>query len=581
MLCKYSCIQVRRLNKIARFVNIAATSGPQLLTTEQAEDFVKQLLYSFLTGLALTTGVSLFIFPLSCRKIVTMQMAAYITALRSTLQAYKAYFQRMETVDMFDHPSSKKERDKRTRSSQQPEAEALKKVCASITELHGKLHGDLPFAKRELAYGKLTPDDFEGIFKHLREVMMPIVSLASLVDLFNRQSELNYWNGQSVDSSKKVETQRMKLVEEWNEILQATHESFAEIINAVDQGLEHVLLRLQFVKPPEKERSPEETDTEARGDLARPGDLSFADYFENQCDVFYHGKSTILRQWIESGGVKLRNNFFEESNPHSDPQLQEINKQRTYVRNCRQGQLYVFFYIVFLLNSIARANLEFVRFVDKLNLAVVKNKPIVPGERRLRKWIRKAFKVPNADHNDDTALAGINGKYPVYLSSAFSIKRNPEHLPPKNAWEKFGDCIRAVSHFLRSPESAFGFRCACATMSIAIISYLRDTQRFFIEQRLVWAMIMVAMSMRPTIGQSYFEFILRILGTIVGMVVSFLIWYIPDQKIPGVIVFLWIFLSIQFYIPLKRRDLIIVGLISCITTVDILCHLRSIIMNQN
>lgn len=46
---------------------------------------------------------------------------------------------------------------------------------------------------------------------------------------------------------------------------------------------------------------------------------------------------------------------------------------------------------------------------------------------------------------------------------------------------------------------------------------------------------------------------------------TFSIRYIPDQKTPGIIVFLWVFVSIGFYIPLKRIDLVIVGIISVVT----------------
>jgi hypothetical protein len=76
---------------------------------------------------------------------------------------------------------------------------------------------------------------------------------------------------------------------------------------------------------------------------------------------------------------------------------------------------------------------------------------------------------------------------------------------------------------------------------------------------------MVAISMTPTAGQSIFQFILRIAGTAAAMIIAWLIWYIPGQKTPGILVFLWVFVAIGFYIPLKRMDLVIVGLISVVT----------------
>jgi len=56
--------------------------------------------------------------------------------------------------------------------------------------------------------------------------------------------------------------------------------------------------------------------------------------------------------------------------------------------------------------------------------------------------------------------------------------------------------LRMISHVLASPESAFGFRCACATMSVAIVAYLQHTQTFFTRERLFWSQIMISISMR-------------------------------------------------------------------------------------
>ena len=54
---------------------------------------------------------------------------------------------------------------------------------------------------------------------------------------------------------------------------------------------------------------------------------------------------------------------------------------------------------------------------------------------------------------------------------------------------------------MSSEECAFGFRVACATLTIGIVAFLKDTQVFFQQQRLVWAMIIVAIGMSMTSGE--------------------------------------------------------------------------------
>lgn len=81
---------------------------------------------------------------------------------------------------------------------------------------------------------------------------------------------------------------------------------------------------------------------------------------------------------------------------------------------------------------------------------------------------------------------------------------------------------------------------------------------------------MVAISMTPTAGQSVFTSLLRIIGTVIAVVIAWLIWCIPDQMTPGIIVLFWVFISLGFYDALKRLDLIIIGHINVVTVTIII-----------
>lgn len=219
-----------------------------------------------------------------------------------------------------------------------------------------------------------------------------------------------------------------------------------------------------------------------------------------------------------------------------------------------------------LLYSTGQTVLNFVRYANYVEAKgkLSKTRLVIPGGKRVWKWA-KSFMTAQ-DHEDDN-MGDIHTQNNILqLGEAYKLRKDPEHLPPTTRFEKIGDRIRVIPGFLRSLESSYGFRVTCATMTIAIVAFLRDTQTFFTTQRLVWGMIMVNLSMSPTSGQSIFSFVLRILGTFLAMVASFLIWYIPGAKTPGIIVFLFIFVSIAFYIPIKMFRFRAVGIISIITT---------------
>lgn len=76
-------------------------------------------------------------------------------------------------------------------------------------------------------------------------------------------------------------------------------------------------------------------------------------------------------------------------------------------------------------------------------------------------------------------------------------------------------------------------------MSVAIIDYFQDTQAFFISNRLFWAQVIISIGMSPASGaQSLRAFLLRILGTALALLLSWVAWYIVDQQTAGVIVFM-------------------------------------------
>ncbi|KAL2172172.1 hypothetical protein VTG60DRAFT_7016 [Thermothelomyces hinnuleus] len=73
-----------------------------------------------------------------------------------------------------------------------------------------------------------------------------------------------------------------------------------------------------------------------------------------------------------------------------------------------------------------------------------------------------------------------------------------------------------------------------------------------------------------TSGQSVFGLLCRMGGTIIAMCLSLVIWYIVDEHVPGVIVFLWLSIFINYYFFLKFPRFLPAILIAIITQVLII-----------
>lgn len=554
------------------FVNVTSTYATQFPTVTYAIHFERTLLEVFLLGLGIATGVSYLILPISQRTIVFKEFGAYIGAMRGCLKGEVAYFQSLEDADAFRSSITQAGADQAERT---PQAKAVKDAVSGLQAMHGKLHGDLTFAKREFAYGNLGPSDLKAMFDLHRRVLLPLIGLSTVIDIFEHLNELTALNETAPEGGWKMQEEelRKKTIEDWTDYMSHLHQSFSDFSDVIDEGLEHVLLVLKFKKPDKKKQgAPSDAsgdeDLEERAEDTRPGSAGFAEYLEKRADQFHTGKEMGLRTWCEHKGINLPTDFFEH--PATATYDLHVDQQdETYQRHqIRQRQLYLLLYIEYLFDATARNVLAYVQFADatKQSGKLSKKRLILPGRKRLMKWIRGAFSDEDILHDDEYTAGDLGGNNRhIELGSAYSKRKDPEHLPPGNWAQHLGDYLRLVPAFFRSAESAHGFRVALATMSIGIVAFLADTQHWFLQQRGLWALIMVAISMNPTAGSSIFSYALRVIGTTIAMLVSWCIWYIPDQKTPGTLVFLWFFVSLGLYIPLRKPEFTIVGMISIVT----------------
>ncbi len=198
---------------------------------------------------------------------------------------------------------------------------------------------------------------------------------------------------------------------------------------------------------------------------------------------------------------------------------------------------------------------------------MTKNRLIFPGWKRLRKLLQNAFKQVDASEGlQDGPASGIY----IWLGDALQKRKDPEHLPPTNVYQKVTNKLRAIPKFLASDASHFGFRAATAAISIAIVGYIRQSHTFYLAQRGMWALIMVAISMGAHAGAGVQGFLLRILGTAIALMVSITIWYMSDQKPAAIIPLVYLYFVCGIYIMLKHPKHLITAVISCVTIVLII-----------
>ena len=350
------------------FSNVAFTYAPSFPNMAAGTAFAKKLLEAFLTGFAIATGVSLFIFPMTVRTGFFNQSAGFIMAVQGTLKAQISYLQSLEKEDVFrppqesddEHTEGKSHKHHKTKKAEPlstPETQKLKAAIGALGELFGKMNADLAFAKRELAFGKLNGSDIDELFKLFQGVMLPLNGMSSAADIFERIAKRWGWTEPETATTPKVPLEKERSDDakaEWNEIMKTLHEPFEAITEAMHDGLQHALYTLELAKAPKKKNEKNANDkdklprdVEADAGVVKPGDIGYAAYLAKRVDAFHEQREKTLAVFCQQKGFKMDSNPFanlSQRRPSMQLRSESLSEDiETHRRNKRQ--LYLILYV--------------------------------------------------------------------------------------------------------------------------------------------------------------------------------------------------------------------------------------------
>ena len=495
---------------------IAMTYAPRFHTMDQGISLVVELLEIFFIAFGIATGVSLLIFPMTTRTILFKKQTAYFGALRGLVKKQTAYYRALETSELLSAQPSNDQTQANdgqatvaaepAKKTSFPEREALYAGLHGLVALHTEIYNDTVYAKRELAYGKLNADDLQQLFKAFRAILTPMVGIRTIIEVFDRMAP-EIPAGQTAHESVEARANtRNELRHLWSRVMSAMHDPFTEIAEAIDQGFEHAAVVLEYLPKPKKRN-----DVEAQG----PGDPTFAEYMDRKIRAFHGRRSEFLSTWAK-----------ERYDLHKATSGVETNASD-------QQHLYIVLHMEHSIYSIAVAVYELVLFADMKSRdgTMAKKRLLFPSFRRVSTLLANTL-GGNPDLALDTAGEHADGKERGFKGKTImqSKAKDPQHLPPRNAWERYTNHLRAVPRLLKSKESAFGLRMALAAISVGILAYLEKTWVFYYQQKLIWTLIVILVSMNVASGESTFKLAARAIGTLAAMVVSYICWYIVDGK---------------------------------------------------
>jgi Putative ER transporter, 6TM, N-terminal len=453
------------------FTIVASTYAPVFPNMTAGRSFAKRLIETFLTGFGIATGVSLFIFPMTSRTIVCKQMGGFVGLLKLALSAHGKYMRSISLNhgddekesaptpegknEMVDNGQQRpqhglhgaKNQKKKVSSSALPaEAAVMKKALIEVGALFGKIHMELGFAKKEMAYGKLGCEDLANISLHLRDIMLPVVGMTTFIDILASVKDKGTSAQTLLESADTVEAVRKLEIEEWDEIMAFSHEPFQRLNESMQEGLTHISYVLELAKRPKKGAK----DIEKASKHPEPGEKGFVTYLENEMRDFGKHRESTLKSWCERKGIDLPTAFWDDPTQYysmEDEKAAGLLRQKE-----NQQQLYLVLYVEYLTWSIGQSILKMVRYADGkvADGTMSKKRIILPGWKRIVKWIRRVFDPDDTDSTDDIEIGSAN----IWVGDSLKARKDPEHLPPTTLMQKTTGGFRAIPRFLGSSASA-------------------------------------------------------------------------------------------------------------------------------
>jgi hypothetical protein len=319
---------------------VACSNACLIPTVAVAESVARNLVVAELFAMSITTGVSLFVIPVSCRTIIKKMIAGNLGAIRGALKAHKAYLHSLEDHDvmsdllMVDGPP-------------RPEAQAVQASVTGLAGIHGQLQANLPFGKQEIGFDKFGPDELKELNGLLRNVVLPMAGFGSLTQILKQIATTFGWTKERVANlSEEENMDREKSIADWNLNMQLVHEPMDTVMQAMDEAVEHIMLTLGLKAPPKPNKTAVKSeDIEGGPESTAPGQPGFAAYLENKVTEFYQGKHLTLIEWGKVRGIEFPPDFFDHPSDITLPISNELSSEGKVRRQRNQRQLYLLLYV--------------------------------------------------------------------------------------------------------------------------------------------------------------------------------------------------------------------------------------------
>ncbi|KAF8504548.1 hypothetical protein F5888DRAFT_760893 [Russula emetica] len=105
---------------------------------------------------------------------------------------------------------------------------------------------------------------------------------------------------------------------------------------------------------------------------------------------------------------------------------------------------------------------------------------------------------------------------------------DPDSHPPTNLFQKFMNLLHLFLRWTKTAEALFVFRYVLLSILLWLPAVFRNSAHFYYVNKGIWAVIIAQTILTVYAGDQIFNFMIRIGGTLLGLIAAILIWYIGN-----------------------------------------------------
>lgn len=461
--------------------------------------------------------------------------------------------------------------------------ERYKNFKEEITKIRGSmipLELNVLLSKGEISYGRLGLGAMGEIRSTLKNLINVVSSFEYLYQLIDAKQNLSRGNT-AIDRHRSVVSQASESVPVGDghfKLFGSIHEVYKPVgefehqqrLNLIKERFHqsHSILNLK--------------DLDHICDILKP---YFAPYFEASIETI-----GVITEWLEAANQYRFYTIFQPAE-HAETQKKLSEKiracklkQEENLKNIKDTKSLENYFqskskdeeTMLSLISTASFVTFFLATQTELELKLLETLTVIDDECPKPAFLSFLTKSPfdsskNIYHSMDNE--DPNEDIPSFTSKIQN--RNPDAMAPSNYLHIIGTKVLKVYNALYDDLLWFWIRSGCLTVITAVPFFCKTTAHWYLENRLVWIVIMCAVSTAQYTGETIYTFGAKMVYSFFGCVVGMVAWYISTGNGHGnyygyTIVTAFLFLYLIFYRLFSKHQTLVPQILYPVTATLVL-----------